>query len=42
MPEMRNKGDPLPAPQMDDPILSAMATKYNKTTIQIVLRYLVR
>lgn len=29
-------------PHLDDPILTAIGTKYNKTTVQVVLRYLVK
>lgn len=40
MPESRSTKD-TPAPHLDDPILTAMGKKYNKSTVQIVLRYLV-
>ncbi|XP_077288671.1 aldo-keto reductase AKR2E4-like isoform X1 [Arctopsyche grandis] len=41
MPEIRDRTKAPPAPTMDDPILTAMAKKYNKVTTQIVLRYLI-
>lgn len=40
MAEKRRQKTPA-APKLDDPILSAMGDKYKKTTVQIVLRYLV-
>ncbi|XP_077289109.1 aldo-keto reductase AKR2E4-like [Arctopsyche grandis] len=41
MPEIRDRTRAPPAPKIDDPILTVMAKKYNKTTTQIVLRYLI-
>jgi len=39
MPEPRAKDKDSPAPKIDDPILTEIGNKYNKTTVQVVLRY---
>lgn len=41
MPESRAKNPEAPAPKLDDPILTEIGKKYKKSTVQVVLRYLV-
>ncbi|XP_077299611.1 aldo-keto reductase AKR2E4-like isoform X2 [Arctopsyche grandis] len=40
IPASKNNKD-SPAPHLDDPLLTEIAEKYNKNTVQVVLRYLI-
>lgn len=40
IPIIKNRKD-SPNPHIDDPVLKSIADKYNKNSIQVVLRYLV-